>query len=391
MTSLTRCCAERETFSRLPADASVQGGGPALGRTRQLHRDETAAVVALYQAEFTLQYIGIATTALLLYDVLLCFGAEIRLVWRDPYSFASVLYVLIRYPILVDDLLGLATLSPLSDKGCTIIGWASHVLALLTLPGPAVFAALRVYALSGRSKILSGITLVLSLSLFLTELSDVYHFPPINEPSPLNCSISGSYSFPIAIAVTLTGRVPAILAECLVLGITWRESYKTLRLLQATGKSDSPSLHQVLLQNGSVYFCALVSLNILDIIFFLLQLTVPDALAGSDYVLQFIDPISTILTSRFLLDLRATDEKMSRSAASLSMGSLHFAGADILSGQPQPFLSFAEDPQADAQLHDGGSEGTSEDVTEDKADGDNNSTPERVVESEIVELRRKDA
>ncbi|KAI0351140.1 hypothetical protein OH77DRAFT_1524362 [Trametes cingulata] len=136
--------------------------------------------------------------------------------------------------------------------------------------------------------------------------------------SPLSDKYSDDCEIP---RVALTGRIPAILADCLVLGITWRESYKTLGLLRTTDHSDSPSLHRVLLQNA------------------------PDALGQADYIIQFLDPASTILTSRFLLDLRATNEKMSK-YSSVSAGSLEFAGADILSGHPQPFLSFADDEDA---------------------------------------------
>ncbi|KAI0351141.1 hypothetical protein OH77DRAFT_1430171 [Trametes cingulata] len=309
--------------------------------------NETAALVAEYQAEYTVQYIGIATTVLLLYDIIICLDQEIELVWRKAASFASVLYFLNRYPVPISTLLALVTISPVSNESCAGLVWSGHVLALLSYLGPALFAALRVYAMTGKNKTLSGITLILSLATFLEELIDAYHFPPTNAPPPVNCTTFGSFDPRIELVLTLAGRVPAILADCLVIGITWRKSYRTLVLRAATDDTDQPSLHQVFLMNGSVYFCVFLSLNVLDITLELLQITLPEVLGQGNYIAGFIYPINSLLTSRFLLDLRAVNKKLSNPGeTSVSAGSLQFAGADILSGEPQPFFSFAEDLDA---------------------------------------------
>ncbi|KAI0356738.1 hypothetical protein OH77DRAFT_1422925 [Trametes cingulata] len=315
--------------------------------------DETqaTAVIQLYQAVFASGYIVVAATALLLYDVLLSFDAEARLVWRNPKSFASLLYLLNRYLALFILLLSFATINPIPDNSCIAVGWCLSILAILELLGPAVFAALRMYALSGRNKYLSAVTLILSLAPALEALSDTYKYLPANEAPPANCTVTGFYSPQINIGRALAARLPVILADCLVISITWRESFKNLNVLHALRNSEQPSLYRIFLQNGSVYFCALLSLNILDITLGLLQITLPDSVnGGGSYVTQIISPMNFILTSRFLLDLRSVQEKLSAgsgSSGSASVGTLQFAGADIQSGQFQPFMSLSEDPQAD--------------------------------------------
>ncbi|KAI0364167.1 hypothetical protein BV20DRAFT_974750 [Pilatotrama ljubarskyi] len=299
------------------------------------------AVIGLYQALYTLNYIIVDTTALVFYDVLICLHAEIRLVWRNPRSLGSILYVVNRYPILVDCVLVVVTMSPMSDNSCNVIGWLLNILQALRLLGPALFAALRIYALSGRNKLLTGTILLLSLAPFLATVSVTYNFPLANNPPPINCSSSGSYSKQVNIGRVLATRLPVILADCIIIGITWRESYKNLGLIRTTSDdSGQPSLHRVFLQNGMLYFCVLLSLNKLDVIIELLQLTLPDALGQGDYVTQYIDPINSILTSRFILDLRAVDEKLSTQGSSAGTSSLQFAGADILSGRSHAVLSF---------------------------------------------------
>ncbi|KAH9856117.1 hypothetical protein C2E23DRAFT_503446 [Lenzites betulinus] len=58
----------------------------------------------------------------------------------------------------------------------------------MTLAGSAMFTTLRVYALSNRNKILGTIVLLLSFTPFLVTISTAYQSPPINLPSPENCT-----------------------------------------------------------------------------------------------------------------------------------------------------------------------------------------------------------
>ncbi|KAI0351129.1 hypothetical protein OH77DRAFT_1430149 [Trametes cingulata] len=134
---------------------------------------EAAAIVELYEAQFTIQYIVIAITALLWQDVLLCLGAEIRFIWLGrPTSLASVLYFFNRYILPLSYVLSLATISPVSSNSCTSLYWSEEALELLARLGPAVFTALRAFALSG-SKLLCGIALILGLAPFLQSLVDM--------------------------------------------------------------------------------------------------------------------------------------------------------------------------------------------------------------------------
>ncbi|KAI0351222.1 hypothetical protein OH77DRAFT_1430026 [Trametes cingulata] len=48
--------------------------------------------------------------------------------------------------------------------------------------------------------------------------------------------------------------------------MTWRVTYQSVRLMRDTGLDGRPSLHQTLLQSGSIYFCVLAALNTTQII-----------------------------------------------------------------------------------------------------------------------------
>ncbi|EIW56815.1 uncharacterized protein TRAVEDRAFT_49637 [Trametes versicolor FP-101664 SS1] len=106
-----------------------------------------------------------------------------------------------------------------------------------------------------------------------------------------------------------------------------------------------PSLEQVMWENGAAYFCILVSLNVADMILTILSITIqPGAEA---YIAGFIDPISSILNSRFLLHLHETNARLEGADASMTSYSLRIdSGGDPRTGSPElpPFLGIIGGP-----------------------------------------------
>ncbi|KAI0351085.1 hypothetical protein OH77DRAFT_1430099 [Trametes cingulata] len=298
-----------------------------------------AQIVQLYQQLIPNISCGIAVSVLLIYDTILCSDRECRLIWRKPKSIASSLYFVNRYLPIVWNVLPLFTIHPVSDKVCLALIWSQIIISCLSLLGPAAFASLRVYALTEKSKVLSGATLVLSLAPFLITISVLYRYRIVNYAPPINCTSVNTESASLRLSVTLASRAAQILADLIVIAVTWRTTLKSVKMLTVTLRR--PSLHQVLLQNGSVYFCTLASLYVLDVALEVHQIS--SVGQSGSYVTAFLDPLASILSSRFLLDLREIDEKLVVGGSSLSQGSLHFAGADVLSGQLPPFLGPADD------------------------------------------------
>ncbi|KAI0640958.1 hypothetical protein C8Q79DRAFT_425241 [Trametes meyenii] len=105
--------------------------------------------------------------------------------------------------------------------------------------------------------------------------------------------------------VTLLSRASLIVSDLVVIAVTWATMYRSSRLVR--GVVRGPTFHQVMLQNGSIYFVVLVSLNALHITLTALSIKLP--LASESYVTTFIDPVTSILISRFLLNLRETSEQ----------------------------------------------------------------------------------
>ncbi|KAL1937965.1 hypothetical protein VTO73DRAFT_12715 [Trametes versicolor] len=253
----------------------------------------------------------IVITVLLLYDVILTSGKEYRYIWRSSKSwFSRGLYVWNRYMYLLATILDVGTIPSMSDA-ILVPKRSSNVLSdILNLIGPAMFTTLRIYALSRQNKVLVGVVLVLSMAPFV---------------------INAQYG-----RLVIASRASLILVDSLAAAVTWAQTRAAIQM--RTGTMKRPSLEQVMWKNGTVYFCTLVSLNVVDMVLVILSIAIAPGDISS-YVVAFVDPsslttdllhsISSILNSRFLLALHETSVQLQGAAdASLSSLSLRTGSCD---------------------------------------------------------------
>ncbi|PIL32865.1 hypothetical protein GSI_04983 [Ganoderma sinense ZZ0214-1] len=171
-----------------------------------------------------------------------------------------------------------------------------------------VFSAFRVYAVSGRKVVPTLLVSLLSAAPIINSLIVNGGFTTVERlPNPFNCSditrISPQWNF--------------------------RPNFK----------KDRETLGAVLLRDGSLYFIVLALLNTLHIALTTVSLDVVDA--DASYVTLFIDPISSILTCRFILNLRKVDHSVMSSAPSWG-GDVEFAARGSRSTLPRFVTSFGE-------------------------------------------------
>ncbi|EIW56803.1 uncharacterized protein TRAVEDRAFT_49625 [Trametes versicolor FP-101664 SS1] len=134
--------------------------------------------------------------------------------------------------------------------------------------------------------------------------------PSMSDTQYVHCAHPSNDRFIVA------SRGSQILVDLLAAATTWRKTRATIQL--RTGVLDRPSLEQVMWKNGMVYFCVLCSLNVLDVVLFSFSLALAPISGGSSYALQFIDPIVSILNSRFLLALHETNMRLGGNDTSIS-------------------------------------------------------------------------
>ncbi|KAI0737647.1 hypothetical protein C8Q80DRAFT_317551 [Daedaleopsis nitida] len=104
--------------------------------------------------------------------------------------------------------------------------------------------------------------------------------------------------------VIIFSRSSLIIADAIVITTTWYTMYNTV---QSRSLRTIPSFSRLFLVDGTIYFFTLLVLNVLDFILAILQIEEQEY--SGDYVVIFVDVFTSILVSRFLLDLQAVKTK----------------------------------------------------------------------------------
>ncbi|RPD74253.1 hypothetical protein L226DRAFT_560899 [Lentinus tigrinus ALCF2SS1-7] len=279
-----------------------------------------SSTVAIFQNVVVSEYCVLAGATLIFWEYLALLPQEIDLFWKGRLSVASVLFLSNRYLSLLTEIL--QTTNPTSDQ-------AYQTISMLPYIPWAVFSALRTSALCPpRLKWLLG-----SFVLFLSSVPiwinlSLYRWLSTTILPTLGC-ISVNTALPLQLGreFTIISRTCLIVSDFIVLGVTWYGTYRTIQLVQvAAGEQSKHTYSGVLSRDGTVYFVILATLNLLHLLFTLLSIAF-DSLQSASVFTAFTDPLTSILVSRFLLDLQEVGRYRADpqlSSLSVGQGSLHF-------------------------------------------------------------------
>ncbi|KAJ8490234.1 hypothetical protein ONZ51_g2449 [Trametes cubensis] len=271
----------------------------------------TDPTISDFAASVTFNYCSISIITLLTYYYLTTLSQELKY-YNRKFSVATLLYITNRYVPLANALYA----AP----------WLVYSGSEQYFPW-AIFSALRTYAL--HRKLYSAImVLVMSLSTVIIssliaaglELAAYQYGTHIGELlDSLRHSLHTYEGTSIAPAAA---RVPMVIADLITIVITWKTQHRTYSL----GKKLPASfiLTTVLLRDGTIYFVVLTILNILLLAFDYHQVFANDPINVS-YLVNFAEPITSILISDFLTNLReAADNLASGPESQVSVDTLEF-------------------------------------------------------------------
>ncbi|RPD67536.1 hypothetical protein L227DRAFT_569665 [Lentinus tigrinus ALCF2SS1-6] len=266
-----------------------------------------ADIIAAENELLTERYIYFASVSLLFYDFVITSGREVNLFWTKKLTGASALFFFIRYVTLVYEILDVvSSVFTLSDKVCDGVIKSYTALEYVRYIPFAVFSAMRAHGLL-KNWVLSVLILVLSFTplvnfamfpLGLTGMFDpvvgcvanIVRITP-NEP----------------IIFVSVARAGLILADFILIVLTW----VTLAIGPARphlhlGDNTRRSLAAIMLWNGLIYFVILFILNVLHLSFTLTSIFGIDEPSN---ITLFTDPVTSILTWHFLLDLQEANQR----------------------------------------------------------------------------------
>ncbi|KAI0641610.1 hypothetical protein C8Q79DRAFT_1014055 [Trametes meyenii] len=281
---------------------------------------------------FVQNCVNFVLATLIFYEYLITFEDEFRLIWRGKLTGASVIFVLNRYIMVVQNAITMASVAPLpntvglwlASMSCAVLGYMDVILSILPYVVWNAFSTLRVYAISGRDWRVSSVVCVLMLGPLVSNIYDAPVIKPVNMPPPYLCSASNGVLLAVHYAyvpfrivpalcynntltsmadpfglmrsdvLVLGSRCPLIAGDALVLAVTWRKTYRVRKM--AEGGGVRTPLLDLLLRDGTIYFGTMLLLNVLHILItFVQEVSVMGDVA---------DVLTAILVSRFILNLR---------------------------------------------------------------------------------------
>ncbi|TFK91437.1 hypothetical protein K466DRAFT_596100 [Polyporus arcularius HHB13444] len=271
---------------------------------------DAAAIVAFFDSFYTQWYCNVAAAVLFFCDTFGdTFEREVAVFWTARRSGASFLFFANKWIFVLNQVAGLVDLASFpSDK---------------FVPA-AVFSALRAYVLS-RSSLLALLVLVLSLAPVAVNLVHyAYNYSGEIIP-PFGCTVTAELTQGLSIrrklardhmhnmihsskgtcTVVIASRVPLIIADMILVYITWSR-LSSRNVLRDIRQHKRLSLADVILRDGTIYFVVLFTVNVLHLVFSVTALAGFHT-TGTSYATIFTGPLTTILISRFLIDLQEAD------------------------------------------------------------------------------------
>ncbi|OSD04337.1 hypothetical protein PYCCODRAFT_1466298 [Trametes coccinea BRFM310] len=271
---------------------------------------------SLYWQTVVEEHCDIAAFALIFYEYIITINREVAFIWNRKLTGATILFVLNRYLALLKYPIYIVGLH------CKAINILAMLLELLPYFVWFSFSTLRVYAISRQNW---RMALLVAVPGCMPLASNVYLYTQsstANYPLPIGCIWLNS--IPVNIDKS------AIVTDVVVLIVTWWQTYSLRRLAAQT--SMQVSLATLLVRDGTIYFLVLLVMNTCHIAF---------SLTGRfTYTITFEEPLTTILISRFLLNLREASTSTGQSSLDMSEPSFVRRIPQEEEGTPNAVASF---------------------------------------------------
>ncbi|THV04063.1 hypothetical protein K435DRAFT_835517 [Dendrothele bispora CBS 962.96] len=258
--------------------------------------DHILAVVASAHKARQLQvneFANASRITLILYDVLLNLDREKRLIWEEKFRASTLLYYILRYPVIAFQIFTLFIAPDLPH--CDGLYKFTFTLSITcTRIALCMSFILRVYAVLPK-----GVFCNISTA-FLTAVGMLSVALDIVQVTEVSCSQSSSPMWLVLTFITLIcfDVISTVLMSWGILLIVRDQTQAGLRAisLKALKKWRIPT---VILRSGILYYLIISGLQLGAVILYWLPQGVYSLVLNN-----YLTPLSTILVSRFLLDLR---------------------------------------------------------------------------------------
>ncbi|PCH34557.1 hypothetical protein WOLCODRAFT_27281 [Wolfiporia cocos MD-104 SS10] len=212
-------------------------------------------------------YGSMVPSALVIYDHIITLHAEVSLIWAGKKTWVSIVFLLNRYTILAWSILTSILYSSLYGDGQSVCNPILQIWFLCRIMWGCVWAAsvaLRVYAVSGRRRLLTLMTLTFGLMDPAINTFSMIQYSLFCLQDELNSSNVNAHQ-QATTEYLLCARAGLIASDIVLLYVTWSNMLQVTRFGERTDQR-MLSLSKLLLKNGTGYFLFLLVLSILQIV-----------------------------------------------------------------------------------------------------------------------------
>ncbi|TBU54391.1 hypothetical protein BD310DRAFT_78729 [Dichomitus squalens] len=119
--------------------------------------------------------------------------------------------------------------------------------------------------------------------------------------------------------VVLASRLSLIGADLFVLCVTWYKTRETVRISRThMHRKTSITFAGCLLRDGTIYFLTLLTLSVLHVAFTLTSVAEHGFYDTTSIIVQLEEPLTSVLTARFLIDLQKVKKRLGDPSLSMS-------------------------------------------------------------------------
>ncbi|KZV78425.1 hypothetical protein EXIGLDRAFT_783855 [Exidia glandulosa HHB12029] len=229
---------------------------------------------------------NVSRLALLVWDYVINLDCERRFIWQKDFRASSALYYTIRYPVVAFQIFNL--LSDKTDPHCNAYDQLCFTLSI-TIPRVALCTAFVLRAYAVMQKVIVGYILVGVLAAVgaLSVILDIV------QTAELSCTQATS---PLALVLTF---ISLIVFDVLATGMLAMRIVHVVRDGGGFHKLGSSDLYHLLIRSGALYYVVITALQAGAVALYFLPQGVYSTVLNN-----YLTPLSTILVSRFLIDLR---------------------------------------------------------------------------------------
>lgn len=249
--------------------------------------------VAAYANFVRSNYFNLSSRVVFLWDYCITFDDEVRYVWGARLTPATALFMVNRYVGLVITILEFLEQAPVQTaQSCGPFIRLIQSLLVLALFIYAVFATLRIYAIWGCDwrpaapvLILALVAPIFNIVIYASET------PAVAPPPSVGCAVYTSIGPSTYSKLIIAARSATSAYDAIVFMLT------LVKTIGFTRRGHRTGVGHLLIKDGAIYFLVLLLIN-------LAQIVMSAALPGNDNISYYVSPVTSLLISRFLFDLR---------------------------------------------------------------------------------------